>query len=168
MRSRLSPSAAVEREVSLELLTLDQLAAGRSVPIGIAAGREEESLSPVGAIVRTWEAVAGALRVSAAEVSPGLHRLTAVIENQTPWSGGSREAAMRRTFCSTHTVLRAEAGEFVSLTDPRPAGCGCRPTTEGWNMIYAIVIAVLVLLGLGWMVKSQTPEVRRYLKVRKM
>lgn len=35
-------------------------------------------------------------------------------------------------------------------------------------MIYAIVVAVLLLLGLGWLVKSQTPEVRRYLKVRKM
>jgi hypothetical protein len=35
-------------------------------------------------------------------------------------------------------------------------------------VIYAIVVAVIVLLGLGWLVKSQTPEVRRYLNVRKM
>jgi hypothetical protein len=53
-------------------------------------------------------------------VSPGLHRLTVLIENETSWAGGPREAAMRRTFCSTHTVLRAEGGAFVSLTDPPP------------------------------------------------
>jgi hypothetical protein len=28
---------------------------------------------------------------------------------------------MRRTLCSTHTVLRAQGGAFVSLTDPPPA-----------------------------------------------
>ena len=35
-------------------------------------------------------------------------------------------------------------------------------------MIFAIIAAVLVALGLGWFAKNQTPEVRRYLKVRKM
>ena len=37
---------------------------------------------------------------------------------------------MRRTFCSTHTVLRATGGEFVSLTDPperlRAAAAACQ------------------------------------------
>lgn len=109
---------AVEREVELDPVALGELAAGRRLPIGVPAGREEEPLAPVGSVVRTWDALEGSLQVSAEQVSPGLHRLTAVIENVTPWAGGSREAAMRRTFCSTHTVLRAEGGEFVSLTDP--------------------------------------------------
>lgn len=112
---------AVEREVALEPLDLDELAAGRHVPIAIAAGRAEERLEPAGAAVRTWEPLEGSLRVSAAPLSPGLHKLTARIENVTPWAGGPREAAMRRTFCSTHTVLRAHGGAFVSLTDPPPA-----------------------------------------------
>jgi hypothetical protein len=35
-------------------------------------------------------------------------------------------------------------------------------------MIFVIVGAVFVAVGLGWFAKNQTPEVRRYLKVRKM
>jgi hydrogenase maturation protease len=112
---------AVEREAALEPLVLDELAAGRQVPIAIAAGRAEAPLGPAGAAVRTWEPLEGSLRVSAEPVSPGLHKLTVRIENVTPWAGGPREAAMRRTFCSTHTVLRAHGGAFVSLTDPPPA-----------------------------------------------
>jgi hydrogenase maturation protease len=112
---------AVEREVALEPLTLDELAAGRDVPIAIAAGREEEPLPGAGTIARTWEELRGTVRVSAERLSQPLHRLTALIENVTPWEGGTREAAMRRTFCSTHTVLHARDGTFVSLTDPPPS-----------------------------------------------
>jgi hypothetical protein len=31
---------------------------------------------------------------------------------------GSREAALARTLCSTHTLLHARGGTFISLTDP--------------------------------------------------
>jgi hypothetical protein len=112
---------AVEREVALGPLDLAALAEGRRVPIAIAAGREVEPLGDAGAVVRSWEGLKGRLHLSAERVAPGLHRLTALIENETPWAGGTREAAMRRTFCSTHTVLRAHGGAFVSLTDPPPA-----------------------------------------------
>jgi hypothetical protein len=43
------------------------------------------------------------------------------ITNRTPWAGGSREDALRRTFCSTHTILRTRRGRFVSATEA--AGC---------------------------------------------
>ncbi|MBA2637517.1 MAG: hypothetical protein H0U79_04730 [Solirubrobacterales bacterium] len=112
---------AVERETVLEPLGLDELATGRLVPIAIEAGRAEESLGPEGAVVRSWEGLRGSLRVRAERVAPDLHRVTARIENLTPWAGGPRDAVMRRTFCSTHTVLRAERAAFVSLTDPPPA-----------------------------------------------
>ena len=79
-----------------------------------------EPLGSAGAVVRTWQPLAGALHVSAAPLGDGLYRLTARIENTTPWPGGPREAALRRAFCSTHTVLRARGGAFVSLTDPPP------------------------------------------------
>jgi len=118
---------AVEREVTLEPLALDELSAGRRVPVAIEAGRAEESLGPEGAVVRTWEPLAGSLHVGAEDVSPGLYRLTALIENVTPWTGGPREATMRRTFCSTHTVLRVQEGAFVSQTDPPP---GLREAAE--------------------------------------
>ncbi len=73
------------------------------------------------AIVRSWEGLAGSVHVSAEVVRDDLYRLTSCIENVTPWAGGTRAAMMRRTFCSTHTVLRVEDGAFVSLTDPPPA-----------------------------------------------
>jgi hypothetical protein len=112
---------AVEREVRLDGLTLKELGAERHVPIAIEAGRSEEVLAGAGTIARSWDRLEGSLRVRAVEVRPGLYRLNAVIENVTPWGGGAREAAIRRTFCSTHTVLRAQRGSFVSLTAPPTA-----------------------------------------------
>jgi hypothetical protein len=117
----LSWEEAVEREVTLGPVGLDDLLAGRHVPIVIEAGSTREPLGDAGAVVRSWEPLEGSLDVRADEVSPGLYRLTAVIGNETPWPGGPREAAIRRTFCSTHTVLRAYGGSFVSLTAPPDA-----------------------------------------------
>ena len=111
---------AVEREIALEPRRLDALVAGRRLPIALAAGRAREPLGAAGAVVRTWQPLDGSLHVSAAPVADGLYRVTARIENTTPWPGGPREAALRRAFCSTHTVLRARGGAFVSLTDPPP------------------------------------------------
>jgi hypothetical protein len=125
----LSWEEAVEREVTLGPVALEELRAGRDVPIAVEAGATEERLGIAGTLVRSWEALDGSLHVSADELSAGLYRLTAVIENVTPWPGGPREAAMRRTFCSTHTVLRARGASFVSLTAPpaalREAAAGC-------------------------------------------
>jgi hydrogenase maturation protease len=113
---------AVEREVALGAIALEELAAGRRVPVSIAAGEEREPLGAEGAIVRSWQPLEGALLVSAEALAPALYRITARIENTTPWPGGPREAALRRTFCSAHTTLRAPAGgAFVSQTDPPDA-----------------------------------------------
>jgi hypothetical protein len=131
---------AVEREVGTGARTLDALAAGCDVPIRIAAGRDEEPLGAEGAVVRTWESLEGVLHVVTEPVREGLHRISARVENHTPWAGGPREQALRRTFCSTHVVLRATGGAFVSLTDPpdglhdAAAACrneGCWPVLVG-------------------------------------
>jgi hypothetical protein len=111
---------AVEREVALAPAGLDELLDGRHVPIVIEAGREVQELTDGAAIVRTWESLAGSLHVFTERLTAGLYRLTALIENLTPCEPGGREAAMRLTFCSTHTVLRVQEGAFVSLTDPPP------------------------------------------------
>ena len=115
---------AVEREVTLDALRLDALTTGHHVPICVPAGREQEALGDAGAIVRSWEALEGSLSVSARDLrpaNPALHRVTARIENTTPWPGGPREAALRRTLCSAHTILRVlDGGAFVSQTDPPP------------------------------------------------
>jgi hypothetical protein len=71
------------------------------------------------------------MAIQAAPIAPGLMRLTVEVRNLTPFPpGGSREDALRLTFCSTHTLLDAREGRFVSLTDPPPkligAAAACR------------------------------------------
>lgn len=131
---------AVEREVAVDVPLRGP---GRHVPIEVAAGREEEPLCdargvPAGAIVRTWEPLQGAVEVRAEQLEPGLHRVTVEVLNTTPWAGGPREAVLPRTFCSTHTVLRATGGAFVSLTDPpdalREAAAAC-DNTGTWPVL---------------------------------
>ncbi len=118
---RLSWEEAAEREHALAPTPLHRLARPRRLSIAIAAGREREPLGPAGSVERSWQPLAGAIRVWSEPLAPALQRLTVRIENTTPWAGGPREAALRRTFCSTHTVLRVRGGAFVSLTDPPPA-----------------------------------------------
>jgi hypothetical protein len=101
---------AVEREL--------HLAAGDRLPIAIAAGEQCEPLGEAGALVRRWQALEGTVETEIEPLGGGLVRIAVEIANTTPWPGGDREEALRRTFCSTHTVLRAEGGEFVSPTDP--------------------------------------------------
>jgi hypothetical protein len=134
-RRHLAWDEAVEREIVVPRLPLGALPAGRRVAIVIAAGGEREDLRDpagrvAGALLRSWQPLAGAVEVGAERLAAGLMRLTVAISNTTPWDGGAREDVLRRTFCSTHTVLRAAGGAFVSLTDPpeplRGAAESCR------------------------------------------
>jgi hypothetical protein len=134
-RRHLAWQEAVEREIVVPGMALDALLAGRRVEIAVAGGREEEDLldaagERAGALVRSWRPLEGAVEVSAQRVAPELARVTVSIANTTPWDGGAREDVLRHTFCSTHTVLRARSGAFVSLTDPpeplRAAAESCR------------------------------------------
>jgi hypothetical protein len=141
----LSWDEAVEREIVCARLGAGRLAAGHREPVAIAAGAEHEALREpdgrvAGEIVRSWDALAGAVDVAAERVGPGLLRITVQIANTTPFDGGDREAALRRTFCSTHTVLHAEGGAFVSLTDPpetlREVADACRAGNAGaWPVL---------------------------------
>jgi hydrogenase maturation protease len=120
---------ATEREIASGPLALHELLrAPRRLPIDVPAGVDEERLGDAGAIVRRWEALAGSVLV-AAQTQHAALRLTVEIRNTSPWPGGAREEALRRTFCSTHTVLEADGARFVSLTDPpealRDAAAAC-------------------------------------------
>ena len=113
--------------------------------IDVRARREEEALrdatgARVGAVVRTCEPLAGSVEVGAEWAADGVARIAVSVANTTSWAGGDREQALRRTFCSTHVVLRATGGAFVSLTDPpdalhdAAAACrneGCWPVLVG-------------------------------------
>jgi hypothetical protein len=103
-----------ERLVSWEEAT--ERSVSGAAPIRVPAGGRRE-----GALERTWEGLEGEVAVEVERVGDDLHRITVRVANTTPFDGGDRQAALRRTFCSTHTVLRTRAGAFVSLTDPPPA-----------------------------------------------
>jgi hypothetical protein len=135
-RRHLAFDEAVEREVAVPARPLGALlAAAERAAVTVPAGRVEEQLrgpdgAPAGAVVRTWEPLEGSVSVAAERVHDGVVRLAVSVVNTSPWPGGDREEALRRTFCSTHAVLRASGGAFVSLTDPpaalRDAAAACR------------------------------------------
>ncbi|HXE45878.1 MAG TPA: hypothetical protein VN635_11855 [Conexibacter sp.] len=117
----LSWEEAAEREIAPAPTTFARLSGedgALRTPIAIAAGTAREPLPGVGALMRSWEPLDGVVTVRAERRGDELHRITVRIENTTPWAGGPRAAAQRRTLCSTHTTLHVEGGAFVSQTDP--------------------------------------------------
>jgi hypothetical protein len=120
----LSWDEAVEREVAVGRFKFsDLLESPQEVHIDIAAGGTQESLAEptgevVGALVRSWRALRGAVEVGAELLQEGAFRVTVRITNTTPWGGEDRESTLRQSFVSTHTTLEVEGGEFVSLMDP--------------------------------------------------
>jgi hypothetical protein len=119
----LSWEEATEREVgaSFELAQLAE--SPQRLDVAIPETVDEEPLADpaggiAGALRRTARGLAGTVEVRAEPVRPGVHRLTVAIANTTPWDGGIRDAALERTFVSTHTIVRLEGGELASLTDP--------------------------------------------------
>jgi hypothetical protein len=117
-----------ERHVSWDEATEREISTGA---IDIEGGSAREPIAG-GAIERRWRPLRGALEVTTEAAGDDVLRLTATIRNETPWAGGDREDALRQTFCSTHMVLRARGGSFVSLTDPpaelADAAAACRNT----------------------------------------
>ena len=114
---------AAEREVMVPDIRIESMGKPLRAEIFIPAGVEEEPLADedgrnAGALVRSWRQLQGMVEIGAESIGEGLFRLTARIINMAPWSGGDREEALEQTLVSTHTILRAEDGEFVSLMDP--------------------------------------------------
>jgi len=126
---------ATEREIAVGRFKLSELLESpKRVEIDIPEGSSEEPLADpngvvVGAVVRSWRALCGTVKVEAEPLRDGLFRTTVRITNTTPWGGEDRESTLRQAFASTHTVLEVEGGEFVSLMDPpeefREAVRGC-------------------------------------------
>lgn len=126
---------ATEREIAVGRFEVSELLESpMRVGIDIPGGSSEEPLAdPTGevlaALVRSWRTLFGAVEVEAESLRDGLFRMTVRITNTTPWGGEDRESTLRQAFASTHTTLKIEGGEFVSLTDPpeefREAARGC-------------------------------------------
>lgn len=117
---------AAEREVAISGLTLLDLDNPWRAGIDLPAGSENEPLiapdgQVAGAMVRSWRSLQGSVEVEAEpvrDVEQSLFRLTVKVTNTAPWEGQDRESTLHQTFVSTHTILRATEGEFVSLMDP--------------------------------------------------
>lgn len=79
---------------------------------------------PAAVIVRKQEQLAGLVEISIESLTDGIERLRIRVVNETAIElpEPSRDTAQRHSFASTHTLLKIEPGEFVSLTDP-PEAC---------------------------------------------
>src|SRR5581483_1233085 len=83
--------------------------------------------------MRRQEALHGLVEVSAEMIGPELHKVTMRVMNLSDFyltQDMDRDEALLRALVSTHAILRAVGGEFISLTDPpeayREAAASCK------------------------------------------
>ncbi len=75
-------------------------------------------------LVRRQDAIRGVIEVVAQPIDDTVFQIRVRILNRTPVPPNELEnqsAIIMRTFTSTHTILEAQGGEWLSLTDPPPA-----------------------------------------------
>ena len=107
----------------------------------IEAGEEREHADG-GSVVRRWRELRGRVDVTVADC-----RVTVRVENTTPWSGGSREDALRQTLCSTHAILHTRDGAFVSATESDCESAGLWPVLVGEEGARDTMLAAPIILG---------------------
>jgi hydrogenase maturation protease len=159
---------AVEREIGIMDVRLSELVGQtRRQAFSFPASRELELLrepdgTAVGVLVREQQALEGLIELTAEAIDRHVFKATVRILNLTPLpeaaepaatesaataaldsdprlaTAGSRDAALLRSFASTHTILGVRQGEFVSLLDPpdelSAAAAGCR-NVGGWPVL---------------------------------
>lgn len=123
----LSWEEGVEREVDFSAPVARMDWDERYVPFSFPAETTTEPIvgasgGVAGRIVREQLPIEGRIRFRAEpEQAPvSLWRLAVRIENTTPWpeAEAPREHALRGFLVGVHTLLRVDAGGFLSLTDP--------------------------------------------------
>jgi hydrogenase maturation protease len=133
---------AIERDFDITNLNVKQLASSpQQRAFMFPADREIELISdPDGdarsIIVRKQQQVDGTVELSAELLAENLFKLRVLVRNDTPWTAPAeaghaqghrsahdpgRDEALMRTLASTHTILQASGGEFISLLDPPEA-----------------------------------------------
>jgi hypothetical protein len=124
------PSAEVDGEVwtsfdeAVERTVVGTVGVGDEtvVDFDAPAGREEEFLGGDVRVLRERQAVRGRLRLALEPIEGpfGLHRLTAEITNETPWTLGDagREELCRYSLAAVHTLAAVDDGRFLSVLDP--------------------------------------------------
>ncbi len=129
---------AVERDILLETSLAELLDQPRRHPFSLAAGRTLEPVSTSdgkigGVLVRRQEGIEGEVELTACPAGEGLVLLGVCVRNLTPLAEAdrdNRDAALLRTLVSTHAIIQAQRGSFISMTDPpepyRAAAAQCR------------------------------------------
>lgn len=122
---------AVERTVRVPAQTLAALRAPakRKIPFSLPASRTIEPILDhhqhiAGVIVRRQEAVEGHVELTVEPVDGQVFKIAVRIVNRTPIPSAALDdpnEIVMRTFASTHTILHAQGGEFLSLIDPPAA-----------------------------------------------
>jgi hypothetical protein len=130
---------AVECEVDAQGIDLSEIVTRpRRITFAFPATRESAPLldsggQVAGVIARRQQFIEGMVEVAAEESGDGLFKVAVRILNLTPLENAgrkSRDEVLMRSLVSTHTILGARSGAFVSLLDPpeafRDAAAGCR------------------------------------------
>ena len=118
---------AAEREHRISLSVASLLVGDAELPVRFAGGQETEDVTDsagvtAGQLVYRWDQVDAAIKVHA-EWLPGPYgvlRLRVQVENRSvpPSPPANREEGLRQAMISAHTMIGAEDGSFVSMTDP--------------------------------------------------
>lgn len=148
----------IEREVAVADVRLSDLSHPRTLPFVFAGSEQCEMLrdetgGEVGSLVRRLFPVHGIVEISAERLQDALWKLNVSVSNTTPAAGdggGTRDAAVLQSLASTHTILRAQEGEFVSLLDPPAAVCdfAARCTNVGtWPVLVGVEPARNLMLS---------------------
>lgn len=118
---------AVERAMVVQDVTVAALCAQPlRMPFAFPAAETLEAVHDAagglaGVIVRRQRDIDAEVTLAATELSSGLHRISAQIDNVSPPDparDGGRDELLLRSLVSAHTILSAPGGSFISLLDP--------------------------------------------------
>ncbi len=119
---------AIEREVDLPTLNLNAISEIKQFSFPTTRTLEplrDENEKIVGVIVRTQQEIFGVIESRVHKIeNQNVYKLTVKIKNQTAFEifdEQSRDDALMHSLVSTHTILSAKNGEFVSLLEPPDA-----------------------------------------------
>jgi len=128
---------AIEREVKLTPVSLNA-PVSRTREFTFPSARTVD-----GETVRWNEMICGRIELETQVIDEAVSKITVRIFNETPVAADrieTQEEVIMRTFASTHTILYAASGEFISLLDPDPEyqqaakecqNIGCWPVLVG-------------------------------------
>ncbi len=115
---------AIEREVDLPTLRLNTVSEIKQFTFPATRTLEplrDENEKIVAVIVRTQQEIEAVISYQLSVISNNVFKVTVKIQNLTEFENAdkqSRDTALMRSLVSTHTILTAKNGEFISLLEP--------------------------------------------------